>query len=200
MSRREFRGLARELRPQSREQRRSVLVRLIFFGLRHLPEIILIWLVIRGWQTATHRFGSAHTELALGALAIALVGFRRSRRGLLAVGGCVVTRARLRSAFKELRLSRRSGRVPFTLGLRPTSVGERVGLLCPVGVSAEDIADEAERLRAAVFAREVRVTRDRRFSALVLVEVIRRDPLAASETVPSAFGRIVDVWQSRQGR
>lgn len=200
MSRREFRGLARELRPQPREQRRSLWVRLIFFGLRHLPEIVLIWLAIRGWRTATHRFGSVHVELAAGSLAIVLLSWRRSRRGLLAIGGCIVTRARLRSAFKELSLSRRSGRVPFTLGLRPTSVGERVWLLCPVGVSAEDIADEAERLRAAVFAREVRVTRDRRFSALVLVEVIRRDPLAANDKVPSAFGRIADVWQSRQGR
>jgi hypothetical protein len=200
MTRREFRGLARELRTQPREQPRSVLVRLVFFGLRHLPEIVLIWLAIRGWHAATHRFGSMHVELVAGAFAMILVSFRRARRGLLAVGGCIVTRARLRSAFKELRLSRRSGRVPFTLGLRPTSVGERVWLLCPVGVSAEDIADEAERLRAAVFAREVRVTRDRRFSALVLVEVIRCDPLAATEKVPSAFGRIADVWHTRQGR
>lgn len=200
MSRREFRGLARELRPQPREQRRSLLVRLIFFGLRHLPEIVLIWLVIRGWQAVAHRFGTTQTEMAAGSLAVVLVSWRRSRRCLLALAGCIVTRARLRSAFTELRLSRRSGRTPFTLTLRPTSVGERVRLLCPVGVSAEDIADEAERLRAAVFAREVRVTRDRRFSALVLVEVIRRDPLAATEKVLSPFGRIADVWHSRQGR
>lgn len=70
--------------------------------------------------------------------------------------------------------------MPVTLALVPTAVGERVWLCCPLGVSAEDIASETDRLRAACFARDIRITRDRRFSALVIVEVIRRDPLAAT--------------------
>jgi hypothetical protein len=57
----------------------------------------------------------------------------------------MVTRARLRAAFHELRLSRRSGRLPFTVTLVPTAVGERVWLCCPLGVSAEDIASETDR-------------------------------------------------------
>lgn len=78
-------------------------------------------------------------------------------------------------------------------------MGERVWLCCPLWVSAEDIASETDRLRAACFARDVRVTRDRRFSALVLVEVIRRDPLAATSPVTSPLRRF-DVPHPRQSR
>jgi hypothetical protein len=92
-----------------------------------------------------------------------------------------------------------AGRLPVTLALVPTAVGERVWLCCPIGVCAEDIADEADRLRAACFAREIRITRDRRFSALVVVEVIRRDPLAATAPIPSPLGRF-DVPHPRHSR
>jgi hypothetical protein len=89
--------------------------------------------------------------------------------------------------------------LPFTVALVPTAVGERVWLCCPVGVSAEDIADEIERLRAACFARDVRVTKDRRFSALVVVDVIRRDPLAGTTPVTSPLRRF-DVPYARSGQ
>jgi len=111
----------------------------------------------------------------------------------------MLTRARLRAAFHELRLSRRSGRLPITMALIPTAVGERVWLCCPLGVSAEDIASETDRLRAACFARDIRVTRDRRFSALAVVDVIRRDPLADTTPVTSPLGRF-DVPHARPGR
>lgn len=72
-------------------------------------------------------------------------------------------------------------------------------VVLPLGVSAEDIASETDRLRAACFARDIRITRDRRFSALVVVEVIRRDPLAGTRPVPSPLGRF-DVPRPRQVR
>src|SRR5262245_36030176 len=40
-------------------------------------------------------------------------------------------------------------------------------------------------IRAACCAREIRVTRDRRWAALVVVDVIRRDPLSAAAVVGS---------------
>jgi hypothetical protein len=60
-----------------------------------------------------------------------------------------------------------SGRLPVYLASWPTSVGERVWLWRPPGIAAEDLEDETERLRAACIAREIRVNRDVRFSALV---------------------------------
>lgn len=183
---REYRGLARTLRPaELAPHRPGVLWRLVGWGFRHLPEILLLLLVIRCWQAAADRIGPLWTDVVCAVTVGFLVGWSRSRRWLLAAVGCAVTRARLRSAFAELRLSRRNGRVPFTVAMVPTPVGERVWLLCPVGVSAEDIADESDRLRSACLARDVRVTRDRRWSALVVVDVIRRDTLSARTRVTS---------------
>lgn len=199
MSRREYRALGRELRHRPEIKRRSLLGRLVGWVLRHLPEILLIVLLVRLWQVTAEQIGPLRTNVLALVMAVGLVWWRRSRWWLTAVVGCLVTRARLRAAFHELRLSRRSGRLPVTVALLPTAVGERVWLCCPIGVSAEDIADETDRLRAACFARDIRITRHRRFSALVLVEVIRRDPLAATTPVTSALGRF-DVPHPRQNR
>jgi hypothetical protein len=167
--------------------------------LRHLPEILLLVLLIHLWQITAELIGPLWTDALTLTMGVGLVSWRRSRRWLIGVLGAMLTRARLRAAFAELRLTRRSGRLPVTLALVPTAVGERVWLCCPIGVSAEDIADEADRLRAACFAREIRITRDRRFSALVIVEVIRRDPLAATTPIPSPLGRF-DVPHPRHSR
>jgi hypothetical protein len=197
--RREYRALGRELRYGPVLRRRSLLGRVLGWVLRHLPEILLVVLLIRLWQVTAEQIGSLWTNIVLVAIAVGLMWWRRSRRWLIGVLGCMLTRARLRAAFAELRLSRQSGRLPVTLALIPTAVGERVWLCCPIGVCAEDLADEADRLRAACFAREIRITRDRRFSALVVVEVIRRDPLAATAPIPSPLGRF-DVPHPRHSR
>jgi hypothetical protein len=192
---REYRGLGRELRPYPAPRRRSPLARLVGWVVRHLPEIVLLLLVIRAWQACAARISPLWTDLVCVVAAGVLVGWPRSRRWLLAALGCALTRARLRAAFGELRLTRRSGRQPFTVALVPTAVGERVWLLCPLGVSAEDIADESDRLRAACFARDVRITRDRRWSALVVLDVIRRDTLAARNRVTSPLADDVTAPQ-----
>ena len=197
---REYRALGRELRPYPVPRRRGLLARLVGWVFRHLPEIVLLLLVIRLWQWSAARIGPLWTDALAAAVVTGAVWWRRSRRWLTAVLGCVLTRARLRAAFGELRLCRRNGRLPLTLAVLPGPVGERVWVVCPVGVSAEDIADESDRLRAACFAREVRVTRDRRFAALVLVEVIRRDPLGSSRPVGSPLGGRFDVPRPRQAQ
>ena len=194
---REYRALGRELRPGPEATHRSLMGPVLGWVLRHLPEILLVVLLIRLWQVTAQQIGPGWTTLLTVAAAIGPVWWRPSRRWLTAVLGCMLTRARLRAAFTELRLSRRSGRLPFVVALVPTAVGERVWLCCPLGVSAEDIAEETDRLRAACFARDVRVTRDRRFSALVVIEVIRRDPLATTTPITSPLGRF-DVSHPQQ--
>jgi len=91
---------------------------------------------------------------------------------------CSVTRHRLHTGLVEVRATNRDGRLPLFLSVVPAPFGERVRLWCRAGISAEVIEDEADRLRAALWCRDVRVIRDRRRSALVTVEVVRRDPLA----------------------
>jgi hypothetical protein len=195
---REYRALGRELRPGPETTHRSLLGRVLGWAFRHLPEILLVLLLVGLWQVTAQQIGPLWMNVLTVAAVIGLVSWRRSRRWLAAMVGCLLTRARLRAAFTELRLSRRSGRLPFTVALVPTVVGERVWLCCPIGVSAEDIAEETDRLRAACFARDVRVTRDRRFSALVVIEVIRRDPLSTTTPITSPLGRF-DVPHPQQG-
>jgi hypothetical protein len=78
-----------------------------------------------------------------------------------------------------------AGRLPLVLWTRPTKVGERAWVLCRAGICAEDFEDHLEELRAACFARDARVTRNRRWSHLVTIDIIRRDTLAATHHVPS---------------
>ncbi len=98
---------------------------------------------------------------------------------------CVLARHRLHKLCWEARLHTRSGRLPLVLWTRPTKVGERLHLLCRAGICAEDFEAHIGELRAACFARDARVTRNTRWSQLVTIDVIRRDTLAASHTVPS---------------
>ncbi len=181
---REFRALARELRPVYRRSR-PALVAVAEWVLRYLPELFAAYLVWRLWSTCTGVVGPLWTVLAWSAVAVGLVWWRRSRRWLLTTAGCVLTRHRLRTALVALRLTTRAGRLPLVVWLAPTPVGERVWLWCRAGISAEDIADEIDGIRAACCARDVRVTRDERWAALVTVDVVRRDPLAAATSVTS---------------
>jgi branched-subunit amino acid transport protein AzlD len=128
---REYRALGRELRPVPQTGRRSLVGRLVGWVFRHLPEILLILLAIRVWQACAAQIGPLWTDTLVASLVAGLLWWGRSRRWLAAVLGCMLTRARLRAAFVELRLSRRNGRLPFTVALVPTPVGERVWLLCP---------------------------------------------------------------------
>jgi hypothetical protein len=179
VSRAEFRGLARELRPVQ-VRRRSALLAVAGWVWRHLPEIVAGYLMLRAWSWSARSIGPAWTAAVAAVVVAAAVGWPWSRRWLLPALGCWVTRHRLYTAMVEVRLSTRAGRLPLFLAVLPTPVGERAWLWCRAGISAEDMADEIDRIRAALAARDVRITRDRRWAALVVVEVIRRDPLAAS--------------------
>ena len=63
-------------------------------------------------------------------------------------------------------------------------------MLCRAGISAEDFQDRTGELRAACYARDARVTRNRRWSHLVTIDIIRRDTLAASELITSPLARL----------
>lgn len=190
---REVRWLARELRPAPARHRWPWPVRLVGWVARHVPEIaacLLVVVVVRGSVAGV---GVVWTVVLAGLLLAGVLVWGRSRRWAAVGVGCVVTRYRLRRALVELRLTSRSGRRPVVLWLAPSPVGERVWLCCPVGVSGEDIADETDRLRAACYAREVRVTRHPRWSALVAVDVVRCDPLASGGLIRTPLVDVLDT-------
>ena len=82
------------------------------------------------------------------------------------------------------------GRLPLILWTRPTKVGERTWVLCRAGICAEDFEAHIGELRAACYARDARVTRNRRWSQLVTIDIIRRDTLAAGELIASPLARL----------
>jgi hypothetical protein len=93
---------------------------------------------------------------------------------LKAFGWQLITPHRLRLGLYHARIQNRSGRPPMITRITSEPFGERVGLWCPAGTSAEDLHEAREVLRTACWASDVRVIRDERYSHLVTVDVIRR--------------------------
>jgi hypothetical protein len=131
-------------------------------------------------------------------LAVALgltLGVPHSRRFITRRFWCVLARHRLQRLCYEARLHTRSGRLPLIVWIRPTQVGERAWVLCRAGISAEDFQDHIGELAAACYARDARVTRNRRWSHLVTIDIIRRDTLAASHIISSPLARLTAHYQ-----
>jgi hypothetical protein len=88
---------------------------------------------------------------------------------------CVVTPHRLRSGFVQARIQTRRGRLPLIIRTTPQPFGERVQVWCPAGISAGDFRDARDTLRAACWARDVRVSRNEHHSHRITLDVIRRE-------------------------
>ena len=134
-----------------------------------------------------------------GSLAVVLA-VPHSRRFITRRFWCVLARHRLQRLCYEARLHTRSGRLPLILWTRPTQVGERTWVLCRAGICAEDFDAHIGELRAACYARDARVTRNRRWSHLVTIDIIRRDTLAASNTITSPLARLTAHYQHQPAR
>jgi hypothetical protein len=179
---REQRQLVRALRPAP-VYRPSLGRALAGWAWRHAVELLVLGLLLWAWSWCSARIGSHETAAAALTLALTVAVVGPVRRVVLALVWCSVTHHRLHAGLVEVRATTRAGRLPVFVSVVPAPFGERVRLWCRAGISAEDIEDESDRLRAALWCRDVRVIRDPRRSALV--EVIRRDPLAGAQPVRS---------------
>jgi hypothetical protein len=113
-----------------------------------------------------------------------------TRRLVIARFWCVLARHRFHRLCWEARLHTRAGRLPVVLWTRPTKVGERLFVWCRAGIAAEDFEQHTGELRAACYARDARVTRNKSWSQLVTIDIIRRDTLAAKHQVSSPLTRL----------
>jgi hypothetical protein len=132
---------------------------------------------------------------ALAGLVLVLAVLPWTRRFITRRFWCVLARHRLHRLCYEARLHTRTGRLPPVLWIRPTKVGERAHLLCRAGICAEDFEAHIGELRAACYARDARVTRNRRWSHLVTIDIVRRDTLAAGNSVASPLQRLTALYQ-----
>lgn len=186
---REQRQLVRALRPAP--VHRPSLGRAVAGWLwRHAAELVVLGLLVWAWSWSAAQIGSHETMAAALVLVLVVAGVAPVRRVVLAVFWCSVTHHRLHVGMVEVRATTRDGRLPLFLSVVPAPFGERVKLWCRAGISAEDIEDESDRLRSALWCQDVRVIRNRRRSALVTVEVVRRDPLAGQPVRSELLGQL----------
>jgi hypothetical protein len=134
---------------------------------------------LQAWQ-CLGRFGFVGILVAL-ILAVATNG--QARRFVVARCWCLVTPHRLRAGCTQARIYTRHGKLPAILWTRPIPAGERLWVWCRAGTYPEQFEQYRETVRAALFARDIRVERSKRFSHMVTVDVIRRDTLGPTHTI-----------------
>lgn len=158
-------------------------------------EITVIAVCLTVWFALRHNLSLVATLTVCLTVVALLGGLPWTWRYLVRRAAAVMTRHRLRQTLVECRVVNFSRACPVFLWSRPTRVGETVWLLLRAGISADDVADRAPEIAAGCFAREARVTACTSMTALVRVEVIRRDPLAP-ESIDSELGPWAVGWDS----
>ena len=121
----------------------------------------------------------------LGVTLAAALAVPRSRRYLFRHAWCVISRHRLQRVCYEARLHTRAGRLPAICWIRPTKVGERAWIICRAGICADDFDAYKAEIAAACYAREARVIRHVKHSNIVTLDIVRHDPLTASNVITS---------------
>jgi hypothetical protein len=81
----------------------------------------------------------------------------------------------------------RSGRLPLVLRIFPTEVGERAIIWCRAGICAEDFELNAAEIATACYARQARIEGHRRWTQIVIVDIVRRDTLAPRTVISSGL-------------
>jgi hypothetical protein len=164
---------------------RSLIVRVLAVLWQLRTELVASVVGVWGWLWLTDRMPAWIAVTVVSVTIAALLGWGPSRRFALGHVWCTITRHRLRSCLVQSRVMNHCGYVPWLLWVRPTNVGERVWLLMRPGICVEDLDTRASQIAAACWARDARVRAWRRLVAVVLVDVVRRDPLTSGKLVGS---------------
>ena len=110
-----------------------------------------------------------------------------SRRFIVRRFWCVLARHRFHRLCWEARLHTRAGRLPAICWIRPTKVGERAWIICRAGICADDFDAYKQEIAAACYAREARVVRNKKWSQLVTLDIVRHDPLGTTRIISSVI-------------
>jgi hypothetical protein len=164
---------------------RSLWVQVLLAVWRWSIEITLTVLLLIAWFRLRAHMPAYATAMVMTFPIVAACNFKLGRRLLVGWVYVLFVRHRLRTALVQLGSRNRSGKLPWLVWWYPTPVGARVVLLLVAGMSAKQIEESADALAAACLARQVRVDTNRRMTAFVRVDVIRRDPLESGEPIGS---------------
>jgi hypothetical protein len=111
-------------------------------------------------------------------------------RGIRARMWAVSDRHRVYKCFKETRTMTPSGTMPYLLWSSPSPVGERIRVWLPAGLSVNNVDVIVAELAAACYAVEARVEENERFSHLVVITIVRRDPFTGKRLSPDYRGHV----------
>jgi hypothetical protein len=152
---------------------------------RWRTELVLVIATVAGYVRLAASITALWAAITLAGLITAALLVPHSRRFLKRRTWCLITRHRLQRVCYETRMHTRAGRLPLIVWIRPTRVGERAFVACRAGVCIEDFEAYTAEIASACYAREARVIRNRKWSQLVTVDVVRHDPLTPEVIVPS---------------
>jgi hypothetical protein len=110
-----------------------------------------------------------------------------SRRRLIARAWCVITSHRVRAGCRHAGVQTRDGTLPVILYTTPAAFGQRVTLWCRAEITHGDLDAARDVLRAACWARDVRVVASARYPHVVVLEVIRHRPAEPPHEAISAW-------------
>src|SRR4051812_30105040 len=163
-------------------------VQLVLLIWRWTPELLLLAAVVCYWHRTSEAGWPTPTQIAVPmALLAPVVIWPRTRFWMLGIFWLLVTRHRLRQYFLQCGAYNRSGRLPWLTLSYPTPVGERVWVWLVAGLSLADFESDTAQIAVACWARDCRVGRAKRLAGLVWVDIVRRDPLTASQPYPSTL-------------
>ncbi len=163
---------------------RSRPARLLGLAIRLRAEITAVVVALIAWRWLTEQMPAWAAGLVLVGLVVLVVAVPHSRRYLSRRVLAVLTRHRLRAVFVERRVMNWSGNLPVLLWSRPTPVGERVWVLLRAGINGGDIERNLDHVASGCLARDARISVARSMTALVRVDVVRRDPLTTPVPAP----------------
>jgi hypothetical protein len=148
---------------------------------RFRAELATVTVVVAVYLYGRGQIGPDATTLVLITISVVVLVVPVSRRFTVSRVWCVITRHRVRACLVKTRTMTHHGRTPYLLWARPSPVGERLRVWLPAGLSVKDLERVTAELATACWARESRITAVRSQAALVVVDIVRRDPLSASQ-------------------
>ena len=152
-----------------------------------LPELAVTGGLAAGWVELAGHTALIPRLLLTAGMAGILAAIGPVRRGIYRMAWCLAVRHRIRTCFSEFIITNRTGSLPLILAARPTPAGERMWVWLRPGLCLADVQDRAEEIAAACWATAVVADlASTSNSALVRIDIKRRDPLTGTITSPLA--------------
>ena len=149
------------------------------------PETLICGSVIFGWVELAGHTTLVYRLVFTAAITGIPAAFRPVRARINQALWCLVTRHRIRTCFSEFIITNRTGSLPLILWARPTPAGERVWIWLRPGLALNDLQTRLDEIAVACWATTALAeTASRANSALVRVDIKRRDVLTGTITSP----------------